>query len=112
MVLPSCVMQATDDEIVEVGHKVSKCLRAAGLSVQWNEDAHDTILIKVWLICQKSCCLDWLCYAKLLRCTSCTIGPDMADFVTVFGSGDQCLGLLHIYGGSLHLHLATGPDRC
>ena len=61
MVLPSCVMRTTDDEIVEVGHRVSKCLRAAGLSVQWNEDAHDTILIKVWLICGKSCCFDMLC---------------------------------------------------
>ncbi|DBA89462.1 hypothetical protein WJX77_006187 [Trebouxia sp. C0004] len=38
--------KATDNEIVEVGHTVSNCLRAAGLSVQWTEDAHDTILIK------------------------------------------------------------------
>ena len=47
-------MQATDDEILEVGHRVSKCLRAAGLSVEWDEDAHETILIKVWLVCQQS----------------------------------------------------------
>ncbi len=45
-------MQATDDEIGEVGHRVYNCLRAAGLSVEWNEDAHETILIKVWLTCQ------------------------------------------------------------
>ncbi len=108
-VLPSCVMQATDDEIVEVGHRVSKCLQAAGLSVQWNEDANDTISIKVQ---KKLVVLAWLCSAILIRCTSRNIGPDMACSVTVLDFEHQRLSLLYICGGSLHLHLVTGPDRC
>jgi len=113
-------MQATDDEILEVGHRVSKCLRAAGLSVEWDEDAHETIF-----------CLAGLCYAKVIRCTSCNISHvctvhlshvyllgatslclAWVCLVAVLGSEDQRLGLLHICGGSAHLALATGPDRC
>ena len=41
------VLQATNDQILEVGHRVSKTLKAAGLSVVWAEDANDTIMIKV-----------------------------------------------------------------
>ena len=44
------VLQATPDQILEVGHRVSKTLRAAGLSVVWAEDANDTIMIKVQLV--------------------------------------------------------------
>lgn len=41
------VLQASNDQILEVGHRVSKTLKAAGLSVVWAEDASDTIMIKV-----------------------------------------------------------------
>lgn len=37
------VLQATNDQILEVGHRVSKTLK----SVVWAEDANDTIMIKV-----------------------------------------------------------------
>ena len=117
--LSSCVMQATDNGILEVGHRVSKCLRAAGLSVEWDEDAHETILIKVWLVCEQFSCFAGLCYARLIRCTSCNISHvctvhlshvyllgatslclAWVCLVAVLGSEDQRLGLLHICGGS------------
>ena len=43
------MLQATDEELKDVGHRATQALRDAGISVEWNGDPDETILIKVSL---------------------------------------------------------------
>ena len=43
----TAVMQPSNEQCLETGHKVVTCLKAAGLSVSWAETIKDTILVKV-----------------------------------------------------------------
>lgn len=47
MLLLPQMFQATDEEMIDIGHCIVTCLRGAGMAVEWNGSPDATIVIKV-----------------------------------------------------------------